>query len=227
MTPADLEVLRADRWFGAIPASRQALLLRRGRVQALPGGARIYALGDPPDGLKAVVEGEIRLISSPAPGQEATALIMGPGAWFGGLAAVDGGVQAYEAVAYGPVRVLHLSQAAFEQATADDPMLYRDMALLIAGFQRASLSMLSQTLAQPITVRLARLLAGAVRSSGSQTLRVRQEDLAAMIGVTRQTINKTLKALERQGMIAVSYRHLVVLNPERLRALGRPKAGEF
>lgn len=224
MTPADLAVLRADRWFGAVPPDRQALLLQRARIQTVSDGVRIFSLGDPPDGLKAVLRGEVRLVSSAVSGHEATRVIMGPGSWFGGLAAVDGGAQTHDAVAFGQVRLLYLSQSAFERAAAQDPMLYRDMALLIAGFQRAALTMLSQTLIQSIPVRLARLLAGAVRSSGSETLRMRQDDLAAMIGVSRQTINKTLKQFEAEGLIEVAYRHLVVRDAQRLRAFGRARS---
>lgn len=221
MTPAELTVLQADRWFGAMPAPRQALLLREARVHAAAGGAGLQANGGPPDGLRVVLAGEVRLIRNTADGQESVAAILGPGAWFGGLSAVDGGSQTHDAVAFGPARILHLSQPALEAAAAQDPVLWRDLALLIAGFHRASQTVVAQSLTQPILVRLARTLAGAARTGGSDTVRLRQEDLAAMIGVSRPTINKALKQLEARGMIKVAYRQIVVLDAAGLRSLGR------
>ena len=222
MTPDDFAVLQADRWFGAVPADRQALMLKTARGRPVPAGDRIFGVGDPPDGLTAVLAGEVRLVRSTAEGEESVAVILGPGAWFGGLSAVDGGPQTHDAVAFGPARVLHLSQPALEAAAAQDPVLWRDLALLIAGFHRASQTVVAQSLTQPILVRLARTLAGAARTGGSDTVRLRQEDLAAMIGVSRPTINKALKQLEARRMIEVAYRHIVVRDAAGLRALGRP-----
>lgn len=221
MIPADLTVLQADRWFGAMPAARQALLLRDARVRAAASGARLQANGGPPDGLKAVLAGEVRLVRNTADGEESVAAILGPGAWFGGLSAVDGGPQTHDAVAFGPARVLHLSQPALEAVAAQDPVLWRDLALLIAGFHRASQTVVAQSLTQPILVRLARTLAGAARTGGSDTVRLRQEDLAAMIGVSRPTISKALKQLEARGMIEIAYRQIIVRDAVGLRALGR------
>ncbi|MFZ3007533.1 MAG: Crp/Fnr family transcriptional regulator [Phenylobacterium sp.] len=221
MTPADLTVLQADRWFGAMPAARQALLLRDARVRAAASGARLQANGGPPDGLKAVLAGEVRLVRGTPEGEESVAAILGPGAWFGGLSAVDGGPQTHDAVAFGPARVLHLSQPALEAVAAQDPVLWRDLALLIAGFHRASQTVVAQSLTQPILVRLARTLAGAARTGGSDTVRLRQEDLAAMIGVSRPTISKALKQLEVRGMIEIAYGAIFVRDAEILRALGR------
>lgn len=222
MTPADLAVLQADRWFGAMPRARQALLLREARIRAASSGASLQANGGPPDGLKAVLAGEVRLVRNTADGEESVAAILGPGAWFGGLSAVDGGPQTHDAVAFGPVRLLHLSQQALEQVADKAPVLWRDLALLIAGFHRASQTVVTQSLTQPILVRLARTLAGAARTGGSDTVRLRQEDLAAMIGVSRPTINKALKQLRARQLIAVAYRQIVVRDAAGLRALGRP-----
>jgi len=92
--------------------------------------------------------------------------------------------------------------------------------VLICSRQRSALSFMAHSIAQPIGVRLARTLAGAARSSGGAELHVRQEDLAAMIGVSRQTINKELKALERAGMVQLAYGRIVVRDAQRLRTVG-------
>lgn len=76
------------------------------------------------------------------------------------------------------------------------------------------------TLSQPIPVRLARTLAGLARAAGGTSIELRQEDIAAMIGVSRQTLNKALKAMEREGVIAVEYARIKVVDADGLRRLG-------
>ena len=221
MRADDLDRLRADRWFAAIAPERQQRLVRRGRVRTLADGGRLCAIGDPPDGLYAVLEGDVRLVSNTAAGQESVALMMGPGAWFGGLSAVDGGPRTHDAVAVGPSRVLHVAQGDLDRATAEDPLIWRELALLIAAYHRAATAVLAQTLTQPLMVRLARSLAAAARARPDEVLRLRQEELAAMHGVSRQTVNKALKRLATAGMVEVAYGRIAVLDPARLRALGR------
>jgi len=225
MLPADLARLQADRWFAAIAPERQQRLVRRGRVRVLADGGRLCAIGDPPDGLYAVLDGDVRLVSNTVGGQESLALMMGPGAWFGGLSAVDGGPRTHEAVAVGPARVLHVSQRDLDQATQEDPLLYRDLARLIAAYHRAATAVLAQTLTQPLLVRLARSLAAAARARPDGAVHLRQEDVAAMHGVSRQTINKALKRLQAAGLVAVAYGRVAVLDAGRLRSLGRDAAG--
>ncbi len=221
MHPADLVCLQADRWFAAIAPERQQRLILRARVRRLADGGRLCAIGDPPDGLYAVLDGDVRLVAATAAGHESLALMMGPGAWFGGLSAVDGGPRTHEAVAVGPARVLHLTQPDLDRATAEDPLIWRDLALLIAAYHRAANAVLAQSLTQPLKVRLARSLAAAARARPDAAIRLRQEDLAAMHGVSRQTINKALKGLEGAGLVSVAYGQVAVLDAPRLRALGR------
>nr|WP_256503741.1 helix-turn-helix domain-containing protein [Cupriavidus sp. WGtm5] len=53
--------------------------------------------------------------------------------------------------------------------------------------------------------------------SGPVTVNMSQVDLAAMVGVSRQTLNELLKKLERRGLIEVAFRSIRVMNVERLR----------
>ena len=215
------EFPQTDPWFAALAPERRRALLDLARTHQAATGARVYGIGDPPDGLWAVAQGEVRLISYPAVGVEAVSMIVGPGGWFGELSVVDGGPRPHDAVVARPTRLLHVALAAVERLAADTPLLYRDLGVLIATRQRSAISFMGHSIAQPIAVRLARSLAGAARSAGAAELAVRQEDLAAMIGVSRQTINKELKALEAAGAVERAYGRIRILDAERLRAVGR------
>ena len=64
-------------------------------------------------------------------------------------------------------------------------------------------------------------LRGLARAAGGDGIALRQEDIAAMIGVSRQTLNKALKAMEREGVIALEYARIRVVDAEGLRRLGK------
>jgi CRP-like cAMP-binding protein len=83
---------------------------------------------------------------------------------------------------------------------------------------------------RPLAARLARQLLLLARSygvaEGDGTIRIglalAQEDLAQLLGASRQRVNQELKSLEREGAVRVEPSRLVVLSRERLMALSEP-----
>lgn len=217
MTPADLAILEADDWFGQIPPERRAVLLGRAEARSVSAGARLYRAGDDANGLWAVLEGEVRLKGYPAAGLEFLVPILRPGSWFGETSTLDGLPRPTDAIAVGPARMLHLSMTAFARAMASAPLLYRDLAVLACAHQRTALGFLAQTVAHPVGVRLALLLAS-LSQAGQRAVVIRQDELATMVGVSRQTLNRRLKALEREGVLSLAYARIKVLDLGRLLA---------
>ena len=218
MTPADLAILEADGWFGQIPLERRALLLNEAQVRSVGAGARLYAAGDPPNGLWAVLEGHVRLKGYPAPGLELLIPILRPGTWFGETSTLDGLPRPTDATAFDPARVLHVTMAAFARAVAAAPKLYHDLGILACLHQRVALGFIANTVGQPVRVRLALILAGQAEDAEA-AIRIRQEDLAGLVGVSRQTLNRHLNALEREGLIDLAYARITVRDVARLLAL--------
>jgi CRP-like cAMP-binding protein len=218
VTPTDLAILEADGWFGQIPPGRRALLLEGSQVRSVAAGARLYGAGDPPNGLWAVIEGQVRLKGYPAVGLELLIPILQPGTWFGETSTLDGLPRPTDAIAFEPARVLHVSMAAFAHAADAAPKLYHDLGILACQHQRVALGFIAQTVANPVRVRLALLLAGQTDESGG-VVRIRQEDLAGLVGVSRQTLNRHLNALEREGIVALAYAEITVRDLPRLLAV--------
>lgn len=218
--------LEAGDWFAALPAERRALILGEASVSAIPDGVRLYGAGDPPNGLWAVLEGQVRLIGYPASGMEILVRILGPGAWFGELSTLDGGPRPHNAVAFGSAGVLHLSPASVARLGEQDGGLYRDLGLLVCANQRTALAFIEQRAAQPVAVRLARALAKAADEAGSaRPLSIRQAELASVVGVSRQTLNRGLRRLEEAGVVSLGYASIAILDRARLSRLCG--AGEF
>jgi CRP/FNR family cyclic AMP-dependent transcriptional regulator len=214
----DRTPLETDRWFASLAPARQDALLAEARVRAVPAGGLIYGIGDAPNGLWAVIEGQVRLKGYPAAGAEFLALILRPGTWFGEVSTLDGGPRPHDAEAFGAARVLHVSTAAFHRAAERLPALYHDLGRLVCQHQRIALDFIAEALSLPVPARLAKLLLGRLDEADG-TFHVRQEEVAVMLGVSRQTANRHLRALAEQGAIRLAYARIAIVDRAVLRGL--------
>lgn len=202
-----------DGWFGSLPARQQHGLLGRGQIHDVESAAHVYRIGDPPNGLHAVVAGQVRLVSYPAAGQELVNMIVRPGRWFGELSVIDGKERPHDAIAAGPARVLTVPMTAIGALAADMPGLWHSLALLTCAHHRLGMREAARVRSLPALVRLARFLAGGGERAGGLPLRLTQDDLARVVGVSRQHINGLLRHLADGGLIATGYGGVAVLDP--------------
>jgi CRP/FNR family transcriptional regulator, cyclic AMP receptor protein len=198
-------------WFGTLSQEHRRALIEAGRGVSVSGGEAVYRQGDLPNGLWGVVTGEVRLLGYPTPGSELLALTVQPGGWFGEVSMIDGGPRPHDAVAHGPARLHHVSPAALSQLAARVPLIYHDVARLACQHQRAALDYISRALTLSTEARLAQLLLGLTRAEAGE-LALRQEDVAAMLGVSRQTLSRHLGVLATAGCIARSYARITVMD---------------
>lgn len=218
-------VMLSNDWFRSLPADRRDQLLGEATEVRLADASRVYSSGDPPNGLWAVVEGQVRLRAYPVSGAEVLIRILGAGSWFGELSTLDGGPRPQDAAAFGPAIVLNIPSGVFSRLAEREPAYYRDLGLLACAHQRAALAFIGQRVSQPMVVRLAKALLGASRDVGSEDLALRQAELAVLVGVSRQTLNRELKKFERDGILSAGYGRVVIRDLTRLRAVGRRNEG--
>jgi len=219
LTPARTALMLQNSWFGAIPSPRRAALLGAATVVTKTNGARVYATGDPPNGLWGVVEGRVRLLDYPVAGAEVLVQSLGRGAWFGELSTLDGGPRPQDAVAFGRTALLHVPHAAYQRLAEDLPALHHDLAVLACAHQRAALAFIGQRVVQALPARVAAALLGVAQDVGRAPLAIRQAELALMVGVSRQTLNRQLKAFEGGGLIRTRYARIEILDADALRRL--------
>lgn len=173
---------------------------------ALPRGAAAYREGEPAEYLYVVRSGTVKLSVVGSDGREAVSALVGPDEIFG---ETPEGVRSHDAQAVEPSRLLALPL----DDLRDEPAY---ASLLHARLARTSQTLHAMTLGNThgrAAARLIELAEHQGRPVDEGTLigvRVTQEDLARMIGSTRETANKVLANFDRRGWIRRQGRRLVI-----------------
>ncbi|MGH8386728.1 MAG: Crp/Fnr family transcriptional regulator [Pseudomonas sp.] len=224
----DMQLWRArlmrGQWFSHLPVSLQDSLLSAARLRQLSAGQRLFQRGDPPCGLYAVLEGAVRIGAVSEQGKEALLSLVEAPHWFGEICLFDGQPRTHDAFAMGACTLLHIPQIALLALLEEQPVYWRQLALLMSQKLRLTFINLEQLSLMPAPTRLAHRLLMIADGYGQldqarSILQLPQEQLAAMLSLSRQTTNQILKDLQGQGIIGLSYGEIEILDAARLRAL--------
>lgn len=229
--------LRRCALFAAWPELVIARIARIARLAHYPRGAEVMPEDRMRRELKVVVSGYLAVSGVNAGGAKFMLSLVGPGEVVGlvRLLRRDGGVYDYQA--HEDTVLIHLASDALMAVIDQTPTLWKDVAFLLMERQRDSLLAMQRRALGGVSQRLAEILLQAARLNGerirdgkssraeSRALRLRlsQSDLAHMVSVSRQTINKELGLLAREGIVQSSYGQLMLLDLPALRkiAVGR------
>lgn len=220
---ADLRaILERDEWFCSLPRRLADMIIERCVPRDYPDNALIYASGDPPTGQFVVISGQVRLIANTQSGKLVLYRVVQPGIWFGHLAVLDRKPRFQDAVAVGPIKLMYLSGAAFDQILDEEPRYAIHFARLICENIRQAMDMLAEALTMPLPSRLAHVILAvtdANASSPGEPRRMTQDALAAMMGASRQTVNRILRQWEKKGLVTIDYARVLVRDRESITAM--------
>ncbi|WCM51593.1 Crp/Fnr family transcriptional regulator [Pseudomonas sp. WJP1] len=224
----DMQVWRArlmrGQWFSHLPVSLQDSLLNAARVRHLSAGQLLFQRGDPPCGLYAVLEGAVRVGAVNEQGKEALLGLVEPPHWFGEICLFDGQPRTHDAFGVGQSTLLHIPQTVLLKMLDEQPGHWRQLALLMSQKLRMTFINLEQLSLLPAPARLAHRLLMIAEGYGQldeprRVLQLPQEQLAAMLSLSRQTTNQILKDLQGQGILRLGYGEIEILDAPRLRTL--------
>ena len=214
-------LLESGQWFRHLPTALRDELLGEARVLQLEPGQRLFRRGDPPCGLYAVLEGMMRVGAVSRDGKEALLTLVEPPYWFGEISLFDGQPRTHDAYAEGPARLLQIPQAALLALLTREPGHWRDFALLMSQKLRLAFIALEEMSLLPAAPRLARRLLMMAEGYGEtgprRVLHLAQEQLALMLGLSRQTTNQILKDLEARGALRLTYGEIEITDLGTLR----------
>lgn len=212
-------VLDRDPWFASLDRAIAEAMKAAGRVRRHAAGSAVYHLGDDPNGLHLVIAGELRLLSYSEAGAQMVALVARAGDWFGELSTIDGRERPQDAIAAGEVSLFSLDQPAVERIAASHPAIWRAIGMLSCRHQRQALAYIDTLVSLPPRARIAAMLAGRLMRESDGAVLVSQDQIAAGVGLSRQTVNATLRDFERRGLVRRGYGRIEILDPAALRRI--------
>jgi CRP-like cAMP-binding protein len=190
-------------------------------------GEVIFHQGDLGDSLQVVATGGVKIVLPSTEGDEAIIASLKPGDFFGELALLDSSPRSTSAVALEATETLALSRDQFLRLIDEDARLVRALFHALAEELRRLTGHVEELhfldLAGRLSIRLVRLAREQDRdASGRVELDwpFTQSDLAAMIGATRQSVNKLLSGLVDDGLLAIDRDTLVIPDLELLERHG-------
>jgi CRP/FNR family transcriptional regulator, cyclic AMP receptor protein len=214
-TPRDtaLRVLRESEWLVHEPPALAEALLAQGRLLQLNSGEWAQAEGDDHRGLIVVISGVVH-VSCQASGQR-TVLIghCEAGSVLGHATRFSGGPRLVTAVCAEPSVLLAVSERGLEEVAAHWPTLWRALATSAYSYTRRTVRALAELISLPPRQRLASrlLLMAASHGTGAEpVVRLSQQAIGEMIGLTRKTVNAHLAVLERERLVTASYSRIIL-----------------
>jgi CRP-like cAMP-binding protein len=176
-------------------------LARQAQVEHVADATTVAWRGRHNDRLVVVVQGKLEVSMASAEGRRHVVNVIGPGSVFGLIPVLDGSPWIHDAVAKGAGSLLRIHRDDLLDAMRRHPALSRAVVLLLCARARKTYNALAAHSLLALPARVARTLLLLHEENRSPLLALSQADLADMLGVTRQSLNRELQQLERQGWV--------------------------
>jgi CRP-like cAMP-binding protein len=217
------EVLARAGIFQGVQPSAVAALAQQLEPVSFARGQVVFVEGEPGDALYIITSGKVKIGRKSADGRESLLTLMGPSDMFGELAIFDPGPRTSTVTAITDVRAVVMDRTVLRRWIADRPEIAEQLLRVLARRLRRTNDNLSDLIFTDVPGRVAKQLLYLAQRFGSRegaSLRVdhelTQEELAQLVGSSRETVNKALSDFAQRGWIRVQGKSILIDNTERL-----------
>ncbi|MFN2426769.1 MAG: Crp/Fnr family transcriptional regulator [Candidatus Binatia bacterium] len=193
----------------------------------------VYLRGDEAVAFYGVAEGRVRFSAASVEGKEVVLDYAGPGQWFGEIGLFDGGPRIVDARTAEATRLHVLAQRdLLALCRSESELLLRFVELFSRRIRTAEDIIIDASflsLPARLAKKLLHLAADAERAEMTPrgpAVRISQDELGRLTGVTRESAGKQLKLWEREGIVAVDYGRVIVVDLAHLRRLVAAAIGD-
>jgi CRP-like cAMP-binding protein len=218
---ADEILARAEMFQGVEPSAVSALTKQLQPVD-FPRGHTVFAEGEPGDRLYIVISGKVKIGRRSPDGRENLLTIMGPSDMFGELSIFDPGPRTSSATTITEVRAVSMDRDALRAWIADRPEIAEQLLRVLARRLRRTNNNLADLIFTDVPGRVAKQLLQLAQRFGTQegdALRVThdltQEEIAQLVGASRETVNKALADFAHRGWIRLEGKSVLISDSER------------
>ena len=198
------------------------------RQRKCPKGSTIYLPADAADSALLLAEGRVRLSSTTPEGKQSILAFIEAGELFGELSVIDAGMREERAEAVVNSVVVLIPGGELRKLMEESPGLSLSITKLIGLRRNRVERRLRNLLFHSNRERLTHLLAELTEQYGIATsegveigLRLSHQDMAAVIGATRETVTTLLGEMQQEGLLKISRQKLVLLDVPRLNGQGK------
>ncbi len=224
----DNDVLRQAPLFSALDDEAASALRASMTEQKIRRSEVLFREGDSGDRLFVVADGKIKLGRTSADGRENLLAILGPGQMFGELSLFDPGPRSATVTAVTDVKLLVLGHDEMVRWLSGRPEVARGLLSQLAGRLRKANDVVADLVFSDVPGRVAKALLdlsarfGRTADDGVHVHHdLTQEELAQLVGASRETVNKALADFAQRGWLRLEPRSVVLLDVERLRRRAR------
>ena len=218
-----LAILRQHPIFRDLEPQALDQLCRYAKLFTLKRGATIFSKGDPGNSLFAVISGTVKISISSADGRSAILNLIGSGETFGEIALLDGLARTTDAIANTNCEIFIIDRREFIPFVKSQPALAMKFIELLCMRIRRTSDQVEQVILQDLPGRLAHALIRLTEkhqpASAGRSIAITQQEISEMVGMTRESINKQLRAWEIRNWVRLEHGAIVVLSAEPLQAL--------
>jgi CRP/FNR family transcriptional regulator, cyclic AMP receptor protein len=189
----------------------------------LRDGEVLFRAGDVGDGCYRIRKGLVKVVVASQQGEERIISLLGPDAIVGELSMIDGGPRSASVVAIADCSLSFLSRAKFQTYIEAHPELTSYLMKTLARRLRGADDGLAATTFLSVKQRLARALLNLAEYVGEENggriqlrLKIGQADLAAMAGVARENVSRTMSEWRKRDIVTRSSNYYCINNPKAL-----------
>lgn len=198
-------------------------LMAFARTERYGANEVIFCKGDPGHSMMAIVAGRIKISSSSPKGKEAVLAILGNGEILGEMALLDGKPRSADATALEPSELLVLHRREFLPFLERNPKICIRLLVILSDRLRRTSELVEDRAFMSLPSRLAKMLLDLAHSDGREgpegvriEFGMSQGNLGALLGASRESVNKQLGAWQNEGLIRMGRGFLILRQPEDL-----------
>ena len=226
--PINQEVIRKAPLFTALDDAAAASLLANMVSVKIAKGSVLFAEGDEGDQLYVIAEGKLKLGTSSGDGRENLLSILGPGEMFGELSLFDPNPRTSTATAVTDAKLLGLGQEKLLPWLVENPMVSLQLLASLAQRLRRTNEAVGDLVFSDVPGRVAKALIDLGERFGKQTDEglyvhhdLTQEELAQLVGASRETVNKALADFAGRNWLKLDGRAVLITDFDRLSKRGK------
>ncbi len=200
--------------FDGLSEQDLAVLEEHCTARQYPGNTILINEGDETDSMYVILSGEAKVFMSDDSGKEVTLNILSDGDYFGELALLDERPRSASVMTMRPSKLLVISKSEFRRCLSDHPEIATNIIRCLSQRVRSLTDSVKSLALMDVYGRVARALLELARKNEDGKLVVRQklthQDIASMVGASREMVSRIMKDLATGGYISVKNRQITI-----------------